>query len=96
MSNSNRPLSPHLSVYRWPITMTLSILHRITGVFLTFGILVLSCWLIALASGAESYAGVASFYGSPWFKLPLVGWAFRKTRLMAESEEAVDEEKQQA
>lgn len=75
MDGPARPLSPFL-IYRWGVTNGLSILHRMTGVFLTLGILVLSCWLIALAGGAESYAGVAGFYGSPWFKLPLIGWAF--------------------
>jgi succinate dehydrogenase / fumarate reductase cytochrome b subunit len=75
MDAPERPLSPFL-IYRWGVTNTLSIIHRITGVFLTLGTLVLSCWLISLASGAEAYAGVASFYGSAWFKLPLTGWAF--------------------
>jgi len=69
-----RPLSPFL-IYRWGITNTLSILHRITGVFLSLGLLVLACWLIALASGPETYAGIAAFYGAAWFKLPLAGWA---------------------
>jgi succinate dehydrogenase / fumarate reductase cytochrome b subunit len=71
-----RPLSPHLQVYRWGISNTLSILHRAAGVFLSLGILVLSCWLIALASGPEAYAGVASFYGSAWFKIPFAIWVF--------------------
>lgn len=70
-----RPLSPFLN-YRWGVTNTLSILHRITGVALSLGILVLACWLISIAGGPESYAGVAEFYGSAWFKLPLAGWAF--------------------
>jgi succinate dehydrogenase / fumarate reductase cytochrome b subunit len=71
-----RPLSPHLQVYRWGISNSLSILHRATGVFLSLGLLVLSCWLISVATGAGEYESVASFYGSPWFKLPLAGWAF--------------------
>lgn len=70
-----RPLSPFL-LYRWGITNTLSILHRITGVFLSLGLLVLSCWLIVIATGADSFAGVMRWYGSAWFKLPLAGWAF--------------------
>ena len=40
MSNSGRPLSPHLSIYRWPITMVLSILHRMTGVAMSIGLVV--------------------------------------------------------
>lgn len=71
-----RPLSPHLQVYRWGISNTLSILHRATGVFLSLGILVLSCWLIALASGPDAYAGVADFYGSGWFRIFFALWAF--------------------
>jgi succinate dehydrogenase cytochrome b subunit len=70
-----RPLSPFL-IYRWGISNSLSILHRITGVYMSFGILVLSCWLISLASGPEVYARVAAFYGAAWFKVPLAGWAF--------------------
>lgn len=69
-----RPLSPFL-IYRWGISNSLSILHRITGVFLSLGLLVLACWLIALASGPEAYAAIAAFYGAAWFKLPLAGWA---------------------
>lgn len=75
MNAPERPLSPFL-IYRWGVTNTLSILHRITGVGLAAGTTVLSCWLIALASGAEAYAGVAGFYGSGWFKLVLAAWAF--------------------
>ena len=49
-----RPLSPHLTVYRWPITMTMSIVHRITGGALYFGTLLVAWWLIAAAT-SESY-----------------------------------------
>lgn len=55
MRNSGRPLSPHLSVYRWPLTMTISILHRVTGILLALGMLVLACWLLAAADGAGAY-----------------------------------------
>src|SRR5205085_9079437 len=51
-----RPLSPHLQVYRWQITMVMSILHRATGVALTIGTLGLAWWLLALAAGGERYA----------------------------------------
>ena len=46
----SRPLSPHLTVYRWPITMTMSILHRISGGALYVGTLLVAWWLIALAT----------------------------------------------
>ncbi|MGC4027618.1 MAG: succinate dehydrogenase, cytochrome b556 subunit [Steroidobacteraceae bacterium] len=53
---TRRPLSPHLSVYRFMYTMTLSILHRITGVALSCGLILLVAWLVAASRGAESYA----------------------------------------
>ncbi|MDR3449433.1 MAG: succinate dehydrogenase, cytochrome b556 subunit [Alphaproteobacteria bacterium] len=55
-----RPLSPHLQIYKPQITTTLSILHRIAGIVLSFGILVFTVWLAALASGPESYASFTS------------------------------------
>ena len=53
---NHRPLSPHLGVYKLLYTMVLSILHRITGVAATFGFLAFTWWLMALATGPESYA----------------------------------------
>jgi succinate dehydrogenase / fumarate reductase cytochrome b subunit len=50
-----RPLSPHVQIYRWPLTMLLSILHRITGVGLGLGMVLLIGWLLATACGAEAY-----------------------------------------
>jgi succinate dehydrogenase / fumarate reductase, cytochrome b subunit len=58
-----RPLSPHLQVYRWQITMTLSILHRATGVALALGAFGLVWWLVAVAAGGDTYqtfAGLAA------------------------------------
>jgi succinate dehydrogenase / fumarate reductase cytochrome b subunit len=60
MEDPKRPLSPFL-IYRWGVTNTLSIVHRLTGVYLTLGLFVLACWLLALASGPEPYADVAAF-----------------------------------
>lgn len=51
MTTSNRPLSPHLQVYRPQITSMLSILHRLTGIALAFGTLLLTYWLVAAATG---------------------------------------------
>lgn len=51
-----RPLSPHLQIYRWPVTMGTSILHRITGGGLAFGTVILAWWLVAASMGGESYA----------------------------------------
>jgi succinate dehydrogenase / fumarate reductase cytochrome b subunit len=71
-----RPLSPHLQIYRWRITMWLSSLHRMTGLLLSFGALALTCWLIAIATGPDAYVDVMRTFGAGWFKVPLVGWTF--------------------
>jgi succinate dehydrogenase / fumarate reductase, cytochrome b subunit len=69
-----RPLSPHLQVYRWQITMTLSILHRATGIALSAGTLLLVWWLVAAATSPEAYATVQRFVGSPIGWILLFGW----------------------
>ena len=56
MQPVNRPLSPHLQIYRLPMLALLSITHRVTGVALTAGTAILVYWLIALASGPEAYS----------------------------------------
>ena len=66
MNPSNRPLSPHLQVYRPQLTSVLSITHRGTGVFLAVATVLLVYWLAALAGGASSYATAQAFFGS-WF-----------------------------
>lgn len=76
MSNTERPLSPHLSIYRWPITMTLSILHRITGVAMSMGLLVLTYWLVAIAAGGPVYARAIALLTSIPGKVLLIGWSF--------------------
>ena len=55
-----RPLSPHLSIYKPQLTSILSILHRMTGVALAFGLVIFVWWLVSLASGPESYAKFVS------------------------------------
>jgi len=69
-----RPLSPHLQVYRWPVSMALSILHRITGVGLGLGTLLLAWWLIAAAVSDDAFAGVQWFLATPVGMLVLFGW----------------------
>lgn len=76
MSNHGRPLSPHISIYRWPITMALSILHRITGVALSLGFVVFVAWLFDAASGPDAYAVFMSVMDSLIGKLLLIGWSF--------------------
>ena len=72
----NRPLSPHLQVYRWQWTMVLSILHRATGLALSVGALLMVCWLLALATGPDSFAGLQTFLGSWFGRLLLFGWTW--------------------
>lgn len=52
---STRPLSPHLTIYRWPVTMMTSITHRATGMAMAVGALVLAWWLISVSNGPEGY-----------------------------------------
>ena len=68
-----RPLSPHLQVWRWHITMLCSILHRATGLALYVGALILAGWAIALASGPDAYGAYKHLLGSPLGKLVLFG-----------------------
>ena len=76
MSNSDRPLSPHLSVYRWPVTMTLSILHRVTGVALSVGLVVFAAWLVSAAAGAAEYERIVALMSTTIGQLTLFAWCF--------------------
>jgi succinate dehydrogenase / fumarate reductase cytochrome b subunit len=69
-----RPLSPHLQIYRWPLTMATSILHRASGIALVLGSLLLAWWLIAAAAGPGAYRAVEWFAGSWLGILLLMGW----------------------
>lgn len=71
-----RPLSPHLTVYRWPITMTTSILHRVTGGALYFGTLLVAWWLIAAATSERHFEFVSWVYGSWIGRLVLLGYSW--------------------
>ena len=64
MSAERRPLSPHLQIYKPQLTSVLSISHRITGVGLAAGTLLLTWWLLAAAAGPEAFATVQGFLGS--------------------------------
>ena len=70
-----RPLSPHLQVYRPQLTSLMSISHRVTGVALTTGTLVLAVWLIALAVGGDSFAMVAAVLAHPLGQFVLFGYS---------------------
>jgi succinate dehydrogenase / fumarate reductase cytochrome b subunit len=61
-----RPTSPHLQIYRWTVTMTMSILHRATGIANYFGVSLFVIWLLAAAFSADALDVVNAIYGS-WF-----------------------------
>lgn len=71
-----RPLSPHLQVYKFQYSMTLSILHRITGLILSAGSLFLVCWLWAIASGPEHYARLLECLRAGWIQALMLGLLF--------------------
>ena len=76
---ANRPLSPHLQIWKWGPAMLVSILHRITGNGLALvGLLVMLWWLCALASGPRAYEDFVTLATSPLGYVVLVGltWAF--------------------
>jgi len=70
-----RPLSPHLQVYRWPLSMVLSITHRITGVGLGIGTLLLTCWLVTAATTEEGFERFQYFLGSAFGVFLLFCWS---------------------
>jgi succinate dehydrogenase / fumarate reductase cytochrome b subunit len=71
-----RPLSPHLGIYKPMLTMMMSIAHRITGAALFFGTLLLTWWLLAAASGPTAYAKIQAFTGSIIGMLILFGYTW--------------------
>jgi succinate dehydrogenase / fumarate reductase cytochrome b subunit len=71
-----RPLSPHMQIYRPMLTMMMSIAHRITGAALYFGVLLLAWWLMAAASGPNAYGNVQWFMGSWIGRLVLLGYTW--------------------
>ena len=76
MPQAVRPLSPHMQIYRWPLAMALSIVHRATGIALVVGVLLIVWLLLALANGPDSYMVARAFCGS-WLGLVLLfGWSW--------------------
>jgi succinate dehydrogenase / fumarate reductase cytochrome b subunit len=71
-----RPLSPHLGIYRPQINMVMSIVHRLTGAALYFGTLLLAAWLIAAAMGEGPFGAVNAVFGHPLGKLVLFGYSW--------------------
>lgn len=75
-TTAERPLSPHLQIYKPMLTMLMSGMHRITGFFLYFGTLLLAAWLIAAATDAKAFQTVAAIYGSWFGRLVLFGYSW--------------------
>ncbi|WP_188823911.1 succinate dehydrogenase, cytochrome b556 subunit [Brucella endophytica] len=71
-----RPLSPHLSIYRPTITMTMSIVHRATGIALYAGTLLVALWLITAATSEDAFNIVNGFFGSWFGRLILFGYTW--------------------
>jgi succinate dehydrogenase / fumarate reductase cytochrome b subunit len=69
-----RPLSPHLGIYRFAYTMALSILHRATGVAMSVGLLVLVLWLWAIAGGEPAYDSWVDVFGGMPLRFLLAAW----------------------
>lgn len=76
MSDYDRPLSPHLSIYRWPVTMVSSILHRATGIGLAVGFILFVVWLADMAVGPDAYAAFMSAMDSVIGRVLLIGWSW--------------------
>lgn len=72
--NSNRPTSPHLQVYKLPLTGIFSICHRMTGMMLSVGLLFFVCIVSALAGGAESYSDMQDMMGL--WPVQVIYWGF--------------------
>jgi succinate dehydrogenase / fumarate reductase, cytochrome b subunit len=72
----DRPLSPHLQVYRWSWTMAMSIFHRVTGAANYLGAALVAIWLVAMASGPRAYDAVQWFFGSWLGLLILFGYTW--------------------
>ena len=73
MAEIKRPLSPHVGIYKWEVSNTLSILHRATGVFLFAGAMVLAAWIVSIALGQSTYEWVRELLSGPLGLLLLLG-----------------------
>ena len=76
MATQDRPLSPHLSIYKFYPTMVMSIIHRITGAALYFGTVLVAWWLIAAAAGPDYFNFTNAIFGSILGRLVLFGYTW--------------------
>jgi succinate dehydrogenase / fumarate reductase cytochrome b subunit len=70
---ARRPLSPHLTIYRWPVTMMTSITHRATGMALSVGAVILAWWLVSISNGPEGWDSFHAVMATPLGLLVLFG-----------------------
>src|SRR3954451_2542924 len=71
-----RPISPHLQIYKWTLPFLMSGFHRVTGMVLYFGFVLVAWWLVAAASGPSAYGNVQWFYGTFIGRLVLFGYTW--------------------
>lgn len=83
MATSFRPLSPHLQIWRFTLTMTLSIVHRITGMGLYVGMVLLDGWLAAAAWGPDALASAHGFFGHWLIQIVLFAYTWTLFHHMA-------------
>lgn len=76
MAETQRPLSPHLQIYKWQVQMVTSILHRATGIALSVGALIFVWWLVSLAAGEDAFNQFKVCMGSPIGIVLLIGWTW--------------------
>jgi succinate dehydrogenase / fumarate reductase cytochrome b subunit len=75
MPEIKRPLSPHLGIYKWQVSNSLSILHRMTGVALSAGVIALLAWVISAALGEAAYNSVLALLSGPIGMLLMFGFS---------------------
>ncbi len=76
MNVDNRPLSPHLQIYRPQLTSVMSISHRATGIVLALGLVALTYWLMAAASGPAAFSTAQAVFGSIIGRLLMFVWSY--------------------
>ncbi|WP_243039954.1 succinate dehydrogenase, cytochrome b556 subunit [Dyella sedimenti] len=76
MANTQRPLSPHMGIYKWQVQMVTSIVHRATGIALSVGTLLVLWGVFSLAHGEDSYNQFKACVGSPIGLVLLLGWTW--------------------
>jgi succinate dehydrogenase / fumarate reductase cytochrome b subunit len=75
-ASRTRPLSPHWTIYRWPVTMVTSIVHRATGLALAAGTILLCWWLVAVANGPEGFNQFMGLLTTPLGEVVMFGFVW--------------------